>query len=91
MRLETILQENNQAQPFPHYKVIERMLSLSACMGFSQCLDNFLLLGRDRKLSESRGIPVDVLDVGNRKLSYVTYQPLRYFSAVSNKRIRLTP
>ena len=51
------------------------MLSLSADMGFSQCLDNFLLLGRDRKLSESRGISIDVPDVGNRKLSYVTCQP----------------
>ncbi len=42
------------------------MLSLSACMGFSQYLDNFLLLGGDRKLSESRGVPIDVLDIGNR-------------------------
>jgi len=70
--LETILQKNDQTQPFPHDKVIERMLSLSACMGFSQCLDNFLLLSGDCKLSESREIPIDVLHVGNRKLSYST-------------------
>jgi len=73
--LETILQKYDQAQPFPHYKVIEGMLSLSACMRFGQCLDNFLLLGGDRKLSESRGIPSDVFDVGNRELSFATCQP----------------
>ena len=73
MELETILQKNDQAQPFPYDKIIEPLLSLSAYMSFSQCLDNFLLLGRDCKLSESRGIPIDILDIGNRKLSYLIY------------------
>ena len=51
------------------------MIGLSECMGFSQGLDNLLLLGRDREFSESRRIPFDVLDVGNSKLSYAACQP----------------
>ena len=51
------------------------MIGLPECMGFSQGLDNLLLLGGDREFSESRRIPFDVLDVGNSKLSYAACQP----------------
>ncbi len=67
------------------------MVSLSACMGFGQRLDNFLLLRGDRKFSESRGIPIDVLDVGNRKLNYATCQPSVTSGPLGNERTLLTP
>lgn len=51
------------------------MVGPSAYVGFGKCLDDLLLLGRDRKLSESRGIPADVLDIRNGKLGYARCQP----------------
>lgn len=67
------------------------MISLSAYMGFGQRLDNFFLLRRDGKFSESRGIPIDVLDVGNRKFSYTTCQPSVNSGPLGNERTLLTP
>lgn len=45
------------------------MINFPACMSFGQRLNNFLLLRGDRKFNESRGIPIDVVNVGNRKFS----------------------
>lgn len=67
------------------------MVGPSACVGFGKCLDNLLLLGRDRKLSESRGILADVLDIGNGKLGYVMYQPSSTSRRSATREMLLAP
>ncbi len=67
------------------------MIGPSTYVGFGKCLNDLLLLGRDRKLSESCGIPTNVLDIGNGKLGCARYQPGGSPRPSAMRKMLLTP